>query len=317
MLNRTNQKIIRSRSVIASLLVLILFSFTTQTLLAKEVTLKLNELTLNANLEIAEGKKISDGVVLIMHSFLAHNGMEIIKASQDAFLENEQSSLAINLSLGVDNRHGFYDCLIPIRFKLSDAMAEIDAWLNWLKSQGFKKSILMGHSISANQVLTYAVNRNDPAISGLVLLVPNTIGHPSSPERYKTRYDTSLESVLERAKKMIADGKADQLMENTDFGFCPKSSVTADSFYDFYQQGNKFWTAHLYLPEVKVPTLVLAASMDEVQPDIEKHVKPYVDDKRIFLTVIDGAGHFFQDLNIEDAIEKAVEFVAKLGISSP
>ena len=36
---------------------------------AKEVTLPFNGLTLNANLEIAEDKKITDGVVLIMHSF--------------------------------------------------------------------------------------------------------------------------------------------------------------------------------------------------------------------------------------------------------
>jgi len=283
---------------------------------AEEVTLPFKNITLNANLEIAEGKKLSDGVVLIMHSFSAHNGMEIIKASQDALLEKEQSSLAINLSYDVDNRHGSYDCMIPIRFKLSDAMTELDAWLNWLKSQGVKKSVLMGHSISANQVLIYAVNRNDPAISGLVLLVPNTVGTASSRQRYETKYGTSLDSILERAKNMIADGKADQLMENTDFGFCPKSSVTADAFYDFYQQGNKFWTAHLYLPDVKVPTLVIAASMDEVQPDIEKHVKPYVDNKRISLTVIDGAGHFFRDFNIEDAIEKAVEFIAKLDDSS-
>ena len=242
--------------------------------------------------------------------------MEIIKASQDALLENGQSSLAINLSYGVDNRHGSYDCMVPISFKLSDVMTELDAWLNWLKSQGVKKSILMGHSISANQVLVYSINRNDPAISGLVLLVPNTVGSPSSSQRYETRYGASLDSVLERAKKMIADGNADQLMENTDFGFCPKSSVTADAFHDFYQQGNKFWTSHLYLPDVKVPTLVIAASMDEVQPDIEKHVKPYVDNKLIFLTVIDGAGHFFRDFNIEDAVEKAVEFIAKLDSSS-
>ena len=303
-----------------SKLILCTFLFSLQLSIARaeEVTLKFNDLTLNANLELAEGKKLSDGVVLIMHSFLAHNGMEIIKAGQDALLENEQSSLAINLSYGVDNRHGSYDCMTPISFKLSDAMTELDAWLNWLKSQGVKKSVLMGHSISANQVLIYAVDRNDPVIACLehLLLVPNTVGHPSSPERYETRYGASLEKILERAKKMIAEGKADQLMENTDFGFCPKSSVTADAFYDFYQQGNKFWTAHLYLTDVKVPTLVIAASMDEVQPDIEKHVKPYVDNKLISLTVIDGAGHFFRDFNIEDAVEKAVEFIAKLDSSS-
>ncbi len=117
----------------------LVFFFSSSSSFAEEVTLPFNGLTLNANLEIAEGKTISDGVVLIMHSFLAHNRMEIIKASQEAFLENEQNSLAINLSLGVDNRHGNYDCFIPIRFKLSDAFAELDIWINWLSVKESRK----------------------------------------------------------------------------------------------------------------------------------------------------------------------------------
>lgn len=71
---------------------------------AKEVTLEFEDLTLNANLEIADGKQFSDGVVLIMHSFLAHNRMEIIAASQTALLENGQSSLAINGCAGTGHR---------------------------------------------------------------------------------------------------------------------------------------------------------------------------------------------------------------------
>ena len=316
MLNRTNQKDIRSRSVIASLLVLILFSFTIQTVSAKEVTLPLNGLTLNANLEIADDKKISDGVVLIMHSFLAHNRMEIIKASQEAFLENDQNSLAINLSLGVDNRHGNYDCFIPIRHKLSDSFAELDTWINWLSSKGVKKIVLMGHSISSNQILNYVVKRNNPSVTGLVLLAPNTRGTASSPIRYKESYGADLSEVLARANTLIADGKKNELMKEIDFGFCPKTSVSADAFVAFYQKEKEFWNAHLYLPQVKVPVLIVAASNDEHQPNIDKLIKPYVDDKRVFLTIIEGSGHFFRDLNIEDAVEKAVEFVDNLETTS-
>ena len=107
---------------------------------AEEVNLEFKDLTLNANLEIAEGKQLSDGVVLIIHSFLAHNRMEIIEASQTALLENGLNSLAINVSLDVDNRHGFYDCMIPIRFKLVDALDEVDAWIAWLKGRGRRAS---------------------------------------------------------------------------------------------------------------------------------------------------------------------------------
>lgn len=260
---------------------------------AKEVTLPFNGLTLNANLEIAEDKKITDGVVLIMHSFLAHNGMEIIKASQEAFLENEQNSLAINLSLGVDNRHGNYDCFIPIRHKLSDSFAELDAWISWLSVKGVKKIVLMGHSISSNQILNYIVKRNNPSVTGLVLLAPNTRGTASSPARYKETYGAVLSEVLKRAKQLIADGKKDQLMKEIDWGFCPKTSVSADAFVAFYQKEKEFWNAHLYLPQVNVPVLIVAASNDEHQPNIDEYVKPYVDGKRIFLTIVEGSGHFF------------------------
>lgn len=295
---------------------LLMLGFYTQTLSAKEVTLPFNGITLNANLEIAEDKSISDGVVLIMHSFLAHNGMEIIKASQEAFLENKQNTLAINLSLGVDNRHGNYDCFIPIRHKLSDAFAELDAWISWLSLKGVKKIVLMGHSISANQILNYVVKRNNPSVTGLVLLAPNTHGTASSPIRYKESYGADLSEVLVRAKQLIEDGKKDQLMKDTDYGFCPKTSVSADAFVAFYQKEKEFWNAHLYLPKTKVPVLIVAGSNDEHQPNIDKHVKPYVDDKRIFLTIVEGSDHFFRDLNIEDAVEKSVEFVDSLETTS-
>lgn len=275
----------------------------------KEVTLKFNNLSLNGNLELAEGKSLKDGVVLILHGFLAHNRMEIIESSQAAFLENERNSLAINLSLGVDNRHGFYDCLVPIRHKLSDAMNELDAWVGWLSAQGVKNLVLMGHSISANQVLTYAVQRKNPAITKLVLLAPNTVGYPNSPERYRENYGSDLSAILKRAKALIDEGKGDQLMEETDYGFCPKTSVAADAFYDFYRLDNAFWQAHLFLPKSEVPVIVIAASEDERQPNVTKHVKPYVDNERVFLKVIEGSGHFFLDFNIEEAVEAAVAFV--------
>lgn len=292
------------------LILVALFSITSlSTTVAKEVNLDFEGLTLNGNLEIAEGKQLSDGVVLIMHSFLAHNRMEIIEASQTTLLETGQNSLAINVSLKVDNRHGFYDCMVPIRFKLSDALDELDVWIAWLKGQGATSVVLMGHSISANQVLTYAASRSEPTVKALVLLAPTTVGHPSSPERYKEDYDSDLHKVLARAKELVEAGKGDELMTETDFGFCPKTSVSAEAFYDFYEQNNEFWNAHVFLPKTNVPILVIAGSTDDRQPNIPEHVEPYVDDERVYLTVIEGSDHFFRDLNIEEALEAAVEFI--------
>ena len=58
-----------------------------------------------------------------------------------------------------------------------------------------------------------------------------------------------------------------------------------------------------------VPTLIIAGSLDERQPNIAKLVTPYLDGKNVQIAVIEGAGHFFRDFNIEEAMEAAIEFI--------
>ena len=95
-------------------------------LAAQEVTLSHAGITLNANLELAPGKELAEGVILITHGGLAHNGMEIMVTLQSLFKDHGYSSLAINLSLGIDNRHGMYDCNVTHRHHNSDSSEEID-----------------------------------------------------------------------------------------------------------------------------------------------------------------------------------------------
>lgn len=282
---------------------------------AEEVSIPHGQLTLNANLEIAEGSKIEDGIVLIVHGFMAHNRMEIIEKSQATFIARKINSLAINLSLGVDNRRGFFDCFDPINFKLSDALDELDLWTKWLKRKNVNRLFLMGHSISANQVLTYAVKRPALDIVGLILLAPNTQGFANSPKRYEDKFGINLEDALTEATQLVEQGKEKQLMEGVDFARCPMSTVTAETFYTFYRQDNPFWNAHLLLPKLDIPVLIIAASLDERQPNIQKHVKPYIDNTRVFLNVIDQSNHFFKDLNIEKAVAAAGKFVKTISTS--
>jgi hypothetical protein len=79
---------------------------------AEEVKLQQEKLVLNANLEKAEDWP-SDQTVLITHGTLFHNKSELITVLQKLFLENGVSSLATNLGLGLNDRHGPYDCSTP------------------------------------------------------------------------------------------------------------------------------------------------------------------------------------------------------------
>ena len=72
--------------------------------LGGEIRIQHQGLTVNGNLELAAGQDLSDGVILMLHGTLGHKDMEIMATLQERFLEIGRNSLAINLSLDVDDR---------------------------------------------------------------------------------------------------------------------------------------------------------------------------------------------------------------------
>lgn len=87
---------------------------------AEEVTLKHQGVTLNANLEKADNWSAGT-VVMMTHGTLAHNKMEIMATVQELLSEQDVSSLAINLSLGLDNRKVVTNSTSPTPPKFNSA----------------------------------------------------------------------------------------------------------------------------------------------------------------------------------------------------
>lgn len=280
---------------------------------AEEIKLSHRGLTLNGNLVLAKGKTIADGMILITHSLIQHNGREPIPYVQEVLQDRGYSSLAINYSLEIDDRHGSFDCQAPHRYTLVNSLAEIGAWIQWLKQQGNKKLILLGHSYGGNEVARYAINNDDEAIHGIVLLGPGTADHRMwSPSGYKIRYGKDVKDILERAELLIISDKGDQLMENIDFIFCPQATVSANSFVSYYRISPERLLPNL-MKETRKPTLFIAASEDNRLPDLNRLVRPFVDGKQTRLVVIEGAGHFFLDLHSDDAVDSMVKFFREIG----
>jgi pimeloyl-ACP methyl ester carboxylesterase len=276
------------------------------TVAAREVTQEFNGLTLNANLEIAAGSDFSSPVVLILHGFLGHYGMGIIKGSQRAILDNGRNSLAINLSLGVDNRKGFYDCDSPQRHIQDNALMEIQAWVDWLKHRGTTEIVLLAHSRGANEAMVYTASQGDPTIQHLVLLAP---GIDDCKQRFEDRYGPIFDETLSRMDEAKQDGRGAELLDGVDFWYCPQARVTPDSFVSYYGNDSRFRQIKQYLKVLPVPTLVIFGTQDDVVVSGLEIIKPLVDGKRLQLFVVDGAGHFFLDFNIDEAIEAMLEFL--------
>ncbi|MBD3816939.1 MAG: alpha/beta hydrolase, partial [Halothiobacillus sp.] len=95
----------------------------------QEIKQTFNGLTLNANLMMADGKSYADDMVLLTHGTLTHKDRSTYAQLQKNLAAQGVSSLAINLSLGLNDRHGEYDCAVPHTHKHTDALKEIDFWV--------------------------------------------------------------------------------------------------------------------------------------------------------------------------------------------
>jgi pimeloyl-ACP methyl ester carboxylesterase len=282
-------------------------------LYAEEVFQEYQGKTLNGVLELAEGNTLADGIILITHSLIQHNGREPLPYVQQLFREKGYSSLAINYSLGIDNRHGPFDCMAPHRYTLDGSLQEIAVWVQWLKEKGASKLVLFGHSYGGNEIARYAANNDEDSILGVVLLGPGTADHRMwSPGGYKIRYGKELGDILDRAELLVASGQGDSLMEKVDFLYCPQATVSAASFVSYYRLDPERLLPNL-IREARKPTLFIAASEDNRLPDLNRLVRPFADGKKIRLVVIDGAGHFFLDLNSDDAVDQAIGFFREIG----
>lgn len=286
---------------------LLLSAFSAHAIEMKEIKQTYNGLTVNANLMMADGKGYGDEMVLLTHGTLTHKDRSTYAQLQKNLASQGVSSLAINLSLGVNDRHGEYDCAVPHTHKHTDALKEIGFWLNWLKKQGTKQVTLMGHSRGGNQTAWYAAEHDRDAIKDVVLIAPAT-GKQQSADEYEHKYGKPLSPILKKAKQLVAEGKGDTMLKDPDFIYCKKAQVTAASFVDYYDPKPQFDTPTV-LQNVKKPTLVIMGSADTVVPDLPEKIKPLVDSGKVKTLMLEDADHFFLDFANEDMATAVVEFI--------
>jgi pimeloyl-ACP methyl ester carboxylesterase len=279
--------------------------------MAREVILHHRELAINA--ELYAPRERPDNVVLITHGGLGHRGMEPIPQLQGLLQERGYATLAINLSLGIDDRHGMYDCGTTHRHLHHEAAEEIGVWVRWLKTQGVKRVVLLGHSRGAAGTALYASGRIEPEVQAVILLAPDT-RESNDAVAYETRHGTPLAPLLKTAVGLVRPGEADVVLEHVGFLYCPDAAVTARTFVSYYGWDPRLDTAHM-VPGIERPVLILLAGDDEIVVDNAKFeglsARPNVK-----VEVIDHAGHFFRDLHADDAVDAIDAFLYDLAKES-
>jgi pimeloyl-ACP methyl ester carboxylesterase len=260
---------------------------------AEPVQIKPGLQKLNGNLELPAGKTAADGVVLMVHGMLSWYGQETIAGLQKNLKAHGIGSLAITLSLGIDDRQGPRRCDVVHDYAIAGAKREVGLWIEWLVGQGVRTVDLLGFSRGGAQVATFA-----PELARarrVVLLAPAFTTTDELAESYQRAFGHPL------APEIAAARKSPLQQRSVDFLTCKQAPVLNATFLDGYTErppGLAAKTGH--------PTLVVVAGKDEVVPDLATRLPPDVKP-----VVIDGATHFFLDLYGEEAADAIATFLKK------
>ena len=307
--NNTMKKL---KTLMQSLFFMLVVQFALiQAVSAESVQIKHDGLLLNANLVKADDNWPQGPVMLMTHGTLAHGQMEIMASLQTMFEEMGVSSLSISLSLGLSDRTGMYDCATPHKHKHTDAVTEIGLWHDWLKQQGVEKVALLGHSRGGNQIARFAAQASAKDIVKVYLVAPAVSTYQYSVKNYKERYKKDLEPLLKKAQSMVAAGKGNVMMKDTDFIYCEKTQATAEAFVNYYQPDTKMDTTSL-IASISYPVTIFAGSEDKVVKNLIPKAEKVVNGESSNLVVIQGSDHFFRDLYAEEIVEMVVEELESL-----
>jgi len=258
---------------------------------AEPVQIKPSLLRLNGNLELPPGKTASDGLVVMVHGTLSWHGQETIAALQKNLKARGLGSLAVTLSLGVDDRQRTRRCDVVHDYALAGAKREVGLWLEWLKGQKAQHVDLLGFSRGGAQVAAFAPEFQN--VRKVVLLAPAFATSVEQAEIYKRSFGHDLAPEIEKARE-------NPLQKRTvDFLTCKQATVLNATFLDGYAELPPRLAA-----KTGHPTLVIVAGKDEVVPDLAKRLPSEVKP-----VVIDGADHFFHNLYGDDAAGLIAKFL--------
>jgi pimeloyl-ACP methyl ester carboxylesterase len=153
-----------------------------------------------------------------------------------------------------------------------DCICDIDAGIDFLIRQGFKKIYLVGHSTGSNKACYYAGKTRDPRLGGVVLT------GPISDRLMEEKSNRHLGKSLSFMKKKIKEGKGSQLF----FGhhFFP---ITPKRFVSLFERGQTEdvfdYGEHpvmKYYQCIRIPLYVVIGEYDEYAD------RPVQDIKRVF-----------------------------------
>lgn len=150
---------------------------------------------------------------------------------------------------------------------VDDVLTDIQAWIDFLTKRGFKEFVLCGHSLGTIKVIHYQGTKQNPKVKGIILLEP--VDYTSFAEQTAGK---NFEKYLEKAKKLIDEGKGKELLPDN-WHFLVKCS--AQTYWDWFRKDSparifefsKKDFNYSQIASLKIPVLAIAGDKDQYIKD--------------------------------------------------
>jgi len=258
---------------------------------AEPVQVKLGTVRLNGNLEVPEGRSLTDGVAIILHSALGHHGEPTVAALQRNLKVRGLATLAITLSLGIDDRKGPRACDVPHAYSDADVTAELDRWVEWVAKNSVRGIDFVGFSRGGAQLVDFLQKQKGGRRA--ILLAPALPAQADMAAAYRRAFGQELAIALEAARAKPKE------LRRVDYLGCRQAMVLGSTFIEAYRP-----VPPEAIANIVQQTLVVLAGNDDAVPDLEPRLPSTVRH-----VVIEGSDHNFRDLNGEDAADAIAEFL--------
>jgi pimeloyl-ACP methyl ester carboxylesterase len=229
--------------------------------------------------------------ILVLHGFLSTRNFLTVSNLTNALAEGGYAVLAPNLSLGVDAREVSLACEAIHPHTLSDDLAEINYWIEWLVKRGHREVVLVGHSFGSLHGLLYTVEYKNPVVKKLIATslvdMESEIGEAVS------------QAQIKKARELVA--KNDNSLGEYQVSYCKKYVAPPKAFLSY-----GVWSKQRILQAISKTPVAVEVILGSNDTRMGHGWPDMLRKSGVKLQVIAGANHFFNDEQEFDLLDSVL-----------
>ncbi len=261
---------------------------------AETIVHDISSLNLKAEAEYVAGSE-DKTAVLILHGFLTTNKFHTVTAMAQGLQEEGYTTLTPTLTLNISQRQNSVKCNSIHTHTLEKDVIEVAEWVKFLKEQGHKKVVLLGHSSGSQELVELLNTRKDIDIQAAIF---------TSLFYLRGKELGTLQSEMNYAQQALKN-KQDRPHKYS-FLFCKSNYYAVPQSFLSYLKLDRTYILNS-LKNLSIPTYTIMGRADKRYQSVGESWLKELEQTGTNLIIIDGANHFFSsehEFDLQDTLNK-------------